>query len=90
MTGCSSQPIDDQTSAAGQKELPKDVISVTRPLIGGQLYDEASFEGTTLTSFESSQELQILDTSDVIFTKVRVLKEEKEYTGFIPKAILPE
>ncbi|MFT2007146.1 hypothetical protein ACMA1I_00590 [Pontibacter sp. 13R65] len=90
LTGCGGKSTDDQANTTNRKELPADVISITKPLIGGQLYDEASFEGATITSFESSQDLQVIDTSDVIFTKVRVKKEEKEYVGFIPKAILPE
>ncbi|WP_187264001.1 hypothetical protein [Pontibacter beigongshangensis] len=88
-SACSNTSTTDERTAADHS-LPADVISITKPLVGGQLYDEASFEGATLTSFDNAQDLQILDTSDVIFTKVRVRKEEKVYVGFIPKAILPE
>ncbi|QCR25124.1 hypothetical protein C1N53_16510 [Pontibacter sp. SGAir0037] len=77
------------TTADGS-EVPADVMFTTKPLISGDLYNQPSFESTSLVRFDASQEIQVLDTTDAIFIKARIAKDTTEITGFIAKAILPE
>ncbi|MBD1398123.1 hypothetical protein H9Q13_13190 [Pontibacter sp. JH31] len=77
-----------ETGAASQ--LGPDVIYVTKPLIGGEVYKTASFQATSLVYFDTTQLIQVLDTLDAIFVKARVQKDTTMYTGFVSKAILPE
>jgi len=71
--------------------LPADVLLVTRPLINGQLYSRPSFEGTSLVHFDTTQQIQVLDTtSNAIFVKARIRKDTAAFTGYVSRAILPE
>jgi len=70
--------------------LPPDAVGVTKALINGALYDAPSFEANEITRFDTSQPLFLLDTTDIIFVKVRLIKDSTRYTGFVSKAILPE
>jgi len=70
--------------------LPADVIYVTKPLISGEVYRTASFQAASLTRFDTTQTIQVLDTSDAVFVRARIQKDTAAYTGFVSKAILPE
>lgn len=70
--------------------LGPDVIYATKPLIGGEVYKTASFQATSLVYFDTTQLIQVLDTSDAMFVKARIQKDTAAYTGFVSKAILPE
>jgi hypothetical protein len=70
--------------------LPADVIYVTKPLISGEVYRTASFKGASLTRFDTTQAIQVLDTSDAVFVRARIQQDTAAYTGFVSKAILPE
>ncbi|MHC2993789.1 hypothetical protein OB13_20220, partial [Pontibacter sp. HJ8] len=70
--------------------LPADVIYATKPLISGEVYKTASFQGSSLTYFDTTQIIQVLDTADAVFVRARVQKDTAAYTGFVSKAILPE
>ncbi|MFD2513061.1 hypothetical protein ACFSRY_04235 [Pontibacter locisalis] len=73
-----------------QAPLPADVIMVTQPLISGELYASPAFESKSITSFDTSQQIQVLDTSHNIFVRARIRKDTISMTGYIPKTILPE
>ena len=73
-----------------QAPLPADVIMVTKPLISGELYASPAFDSKTITSFDTSQQVQVLDTSHNIFVRARIRKDTISMTGYIPKTILPE
>ncbi len=89
--GCSesTRTTENVRSENGQ-ELADDVLDVTKPLINGELYNEADFESISLTRFDTNQEIQVLDTTDAVFSRVRIKKETEEFVGFVAKAILPE
>ena len=70
--------------------LPADVIYVTKPLISGEIYRTASFQAASLTRFDTTQSIQVLDTSDAVFVRARIQKDTAAFTGFVSKAILPE
>jgi hypothetical protein len=70
--------------------LPSDAVGVTKALINGILYKDPSFRANTITLFDTSQQLFLLDTTDIIFVKVRLMKDTTAYTGYVSKAILPE
>lgn len=70
--------------------LPADVLSVTKPLIGGELYSKPDFDSPTLAHFDTAQQIQLLDTTGVMFLKVRIDKNAETFTGYISKAIIPE
>lgn len=70
--------------------LPADVIYTTRPLISGEVYKTASFQGHSLIHFDTTQIIQVLDTADAVFVRARVQKDTAAYIGFVSKAILPE
>jgi len=80
--------IANETGASAP--LPKDVIYTSRSLISGKLYARPSFEGTVLAHFDTTQQLYVLDTTNNIFVKARLLHDTATQTGYIPKAILPE
>lgn len=70
--------------------LPKDVIYASSPLISGNLYARPSFGGTIIAHFDTSQRLHIIDTTDNVFVKVRMIQDTSTHTGYISKIILPE
>jgi hypothetical protein len=70
--------------------LPADVLLVTKPLISGQLYEKPSFESPTVISFDTSQVIQVLDTTHNIFVKARIRRDTTSRVGYVPKTILPE
>lgn len=70
--------------------LPRDVIYASKPLISGNLYARPSFGGTIIAHFDTSQQLHIIDTTDNVFVKVRLLQDTSTHTGYISKIILPE
>jgi hypothetical protein len=84
------QNTSEATIAGEPVQLPDDVLSVTKPLIGGILYSEPDFNSPTITHFDTAQQVQLLDTADALFIKVRLSKNAETYTGYISKAILPE
>lgn len=90
-TGCgeSTRTTGNIRSENGQ-ELADDVLAVTKPLISGELYNRPDFESISLTRFDTSQEIQVLDTTDAVFSRVRIRKDTEELVGFVAKAILPE
>ncbi|WP_051080632.1 hypothetical protein [Pontibacter roseus] len=69
---------------------PADVIYATKPLISGEVYKTASFQGISLVHFDTTQVIQVLDTVDEVFVKARIQRDTAAYTGFVSKAILPE
>jgi hypothetical protein len=77
-------------SGTGKHSLPVDVQSVTKSLISGKLYSEPDFSSPALTRFDTTQQIQVLDTDNNLFIKARIYKDTIAYTGYIPKAILPE
>ncbi|SIT90389.1 hypothetical protein SAMN05444128_2279 [Pontibacter indicus] len=80
----------EATVASETGELPADVLYATRPLMGGEVYKTANFQGGSLVHFDTTQLIQVLDTTDVMFVKARVHLDTTAYTGFVSKAILPE
>lgn len=70
--------------------LPPDAQSVTKSLISGQLYTEPDFNSPAVASFDTTQQIQVLNTDNQLFIKARIYKDTTAYTGYIPKAILPE
>ncbi|MBB6609901.1 hypothetical protein H7F15_02520 [Pontibacter sp. Tf4] len=96
-TACNNnnQADADGTSAvaeAGEETyaLPADVLTTAKPLIGGSLYSHPDFKSVSLVLFDTSQVIQLLDTSDALFFKARINRNHENYTGYISKAILPE
>jgi len=86
-----SSDATDASEAGITPPLPADVLLVTRPLINGQLYSRPSFEGMPLVHFDTTQQIQVLDTaSHAIFVKARIRKDTAAFTGYVSKAILPE
>ncbi|WP_114777432.1 hypothetical protein [Botryobacter ruber] len=73
-----------------EADLPPDVLEMTKPLIKGRLYKEASLEQGTVINFDTSQQILVLDTTDALFVKARIVKDTSAYTGYVLKAILPE
>ncbi|WP_439881131.1 hypothetical protein ACSX1A_18555 [Pontibacter sp. MBLB2868] len=73
-----------------QVSLPADVLLVTKPLVSGALYVSPSFESKSIASFDTSQQIQVLDTSHNIFVKARIRRDTVSMTGYVPKTILPE
>ncbi|MBF8964313.1 hypothetical protein I0P70_13750 [Pontibacter sp. FD36] len=96
LTACNSEQrsmeADDSeaTVASETGGLPADVLYATRPLIGGEVYKTASFQANSLLHFDTTQLIQVLDTTDAMFVKARVHRDTAAYTGFVSKAILPE
>ncbi|MBC5992704.1 hypothetical protein [Pontibacter cellulosilyticus] len=70
--------------------LPADVLFATRPLIGGELYAKPDFQSPSLTSFDTSQSIHVLDSTHAIFVHARIRKDTAVLTGYVPKTILPE
>lgn len=70
--------------------LPADVLIVAKPLISGQLYSKPNFESASIASFDTTQQIYILDTTDAIFVKARIRKDTSSFTGYVSRAILPE
>ncbi|NDK56799.1 hypothetical protein GWO68_12800 [Pontibacter sp. BT213] len=70
--------------------LPADVLYVTKPLIKGELYSKPDFDSPTLAHFDTSQQIQLLDTTGTLFLKARIDKNAESITGYISKAIVPE
>ncbi|WP_276498696.1 hypothetical protein [Pontibacter litorisediminis] len=70
--------------------LPPDVLYMVKPLIGGKLYSQPNFEANSVAYFDTTQQIHILDTSNTMFAKARIRQDTAQYTGFVPKTILPE
>ncbi|AKD05529.1 hypothetical protein PKOR_05025 [Pontibacter korlensis] len=70
--------------------LPADVIYSAKPLINGRLYSKPNFEASSLAYFDTAQSIHILDTSNTMFVRARILQDTSSYTGYVPKTILPE
>lgn len=70
--------------------LPKDVIYAAYPLINGKLYSHPDFKAQTIIYFDTSQQVYVLDTANVMFVKARIRRDTTAYTGYITKTILPE
>ncbi|HEY4649773.1 MAG TPA: hypothetical protein VIG72_00080 [Pontibacter sp.] len=96
---CSSNTKDDEAdsseatiaSETGQAyALPADVLATAKPLIGGSLYSKPDFESSSLVRFDTTQLIQLLDTTNVLFFKARINRNQENYTGYISKAIIPE
>lgn len=77
-------------SETGTTPLPPDVLALTKPLINGALYNRPNFDAQMITHFDTSQQIQVLDTTDNMFIRARITKDTTELTGFVPRAILPE
>lgn len=87
----SSSEATDASETGIMPPLPADVLLITRPLINGQLYSRPSFEGIPLVRFDTTQQIQVLDTtSNTIFVKARIRKDTTAFTGYVSRAILPE
>lgn len=86
----SEATIDSETGEINATTLPADAVGVTKALINGVLYNGPSFKANAITRFDTSQQLILLDTTDIIFVKVRLFKDTTAYTGYVSKAILPE
>jgi len=78
------------SETGAQPPLPDDVLMVTKPLISGQLYAKPSFESPAIAGFDTSHQLHVLDTTNSLFVKARVQKDTALFTGYVPRAILPE
>lgn len=70
--------------------LPNDVLFATKPLIGGALYAKPDFKSPSVTTFDTSQNIYVLDSTHAIFVRARVRKDTAYLTGYVPKTILPE
>lgn len=87
----SDATIASETGSTEQSEIiPPDVILVTTALIDGVLYESPDFQSDQITQFDTTQQLFLLDTTDIMFAKARLYKDAVEYTGYVSKAILPE
>lgn len=86
----SEATIASETGEINSDKLPADAVGVTKALINGVLYTGPSFKATTITQFDTSQQLILLDTTDILFVRVRLFKDTTAYTGYVSKAILPE
>jgi hypothetical protein len=73
-------------------DIPRaaDVMLVTQPLIGGELYTSPDFKSTALAQFDTAQHIHVIDTTHPIFVRARIKKENTTLTGYIPKTILPD
>lgn len=69
--------------------LPPDIIYTVRPLIHGKLYSEPDFEAVPVAYFDTTQQIYVLDTSNTMFAKARIRQDTAQYTGYVPKTILP-
>ncbi len=81
------------TVAAPEASEPvaADVLLVTHSPISGQLYSQPSPSGVPLIRFDTTQRIQVLDTtSDGVFAKARIRRDTTTLTGYIYKTILPE
>jgi hypothetical protein len=97
VTGCRDRnTLERDTSDAtvasetGGQQFPADVITVTKPLINGEVYNRPSFDGSTVARFDTAQIIQVLDTTDALFIRARILQNREQHTGYVSKAILPE
>ncbi len=70
--------------------LPDDVLEVTHSLVSGQLYSHPDFQSSAIAHFDTTQEIQVLDTTNNLFIKARLRKDTTDVTGFVSKTILPE
>lgn len=70
--------------------LPEDVLYATKPLINGEMYSRPDFESPALASFDTTQSIHILDSTNAIFVYARIKKDTALLTGYVPKTILPE
>lgn len=77
-----------QTGGAGS--LPDDVLLVTNAIVEGELYSRPSFNGLSVARFDTSHQIQVLDTTDQLFVRARVMKDTTAFMGYVSKAILPE
>ena len=69
--------------------LPPDIIYTARPLIHGKLYSQPNFEAVPVAYFDTTQQIYVLDTSNTMFAKARIRQDTVQYTGYVPKTILP-
>lgn len=91
LVGCNGNTPDAPASGSTDTyALPADVVATAKPLIGGILYSKPDFKSTTLVQFDTSQVIQLLDTSETMFFKARINRNQENYTGYISKAIIPE
>jgi len=70
--------------------LPPDIIYAAKPLIHGKLYSQPDFEAIPIAYFDTTQQIYVLDTSNTMFVKARIRQDTVQYTGYVPKTILPE
>ncbi|TPE45313.1 hypothetical protein [Pontibacter mangrovi] len=70
--------------------LPADVLYSTKSLINGKLYSKPDFKASPLAYFDTSQSIQVLDTTHTLFAKARIRRDTVQYVGYVPKTILPE
>ncbi len=70
--------------------LPSDVLSTTKSLVSGDFYRSPDFKSQKIASFDTSQLIHVLDTTNALFIKARMQKDSASVTGFVSKAILPE
>ncbi|WP_175537481.1 hypothetical protein [Pontibacter akesuensis] len=89
-TGTNTQEQVDNARIDQAPPLPPDAIYATRPLVSGKLYSRPDFKASTVVYFDTSQQVYILDTANVMFAKARMRKDTTSHTGYIPKTILPE
>lgn len=80
----------EASTSDNSTELAPDVLVATKPLIGGQLYRGPSFESPTLANFDTSQLIQVLDTTHNIFVRARIRRDTVTMTGYVARTILPE
>lgn len=85
--GDASGEIPGSEAGAG---IPADVLLVTNAIVDGELYSRPSFNGISLTHFDTSHQIQVLDTTDQLFVKARLIKDTTAFMGYVSKAILPE
>jgi hypothetical protein len=89
-TNTEEQDTAEETISSEAGTLPADVLSVTKPLINGQLYSKPDFDSPALAHFDTAQQIQLLDTTGMLFLRARIDKNKETFTGYISKAIIPE
>lgn len=70
--------------------LPDDVLHATKPLIAGELYTTTDFKSPSLASFDTSQQIFVMDTTHAIFVRAKLKRDTAWLIGYVPKTILPE
>lgn len=98
LSACSGEESEDHENEAAAiasetgstPPLPPDVLYAAKPLISGKLYSQPNFKASSTAYFDTSQQINVLDTAHTMFVKARIRQDTAVLTGYVPKTILPE